>query len=78
MISKDDYIAWLNHPVTEAFFTGVKSEGDILVTRLAQNAGLEPLRDRFICGSIDTIRWISEWQPVFVEEQIEETEEDES
>ena len=78
MINKDDFIAWLNHPVTEAFFTAVKNEGDNLVTRLAQTAGLEPLRDRFICGSIDTIRWLSEWQPVFNEDQIEEETEDES
>lgn len=78
MINKDDYIAWLNHPITEAFFTAVKLEGDTLVTRLAQRAGLDPLADRFVCGSIDTIRWLSEWQPIFHEDQIEETEEDES
>jgi hypothetical protein len=71
--TKDDFIAWRRNPVTEGFLEEVVNEMNSSVADLVVHAGVNPPADRFNCGKIEGLRWLTDWQPDFRER--EETDE---
>lgn len=77
-MTKDDYISWCNNPVTDEFLEIVLEEMDGIIAYLTDNAGKDPLQDRYRCGIVQGLKALAEWKPMFDREPVEETEEDES
>jgi len=51
-ISKDDFLDWINNPVTQAVMYGIQERIQEAKGTLAGTAGINPLEDRYICGMI--------------------------
>lgn len=67
--NKDDFIAWRSNPVTQNFLETVVEEMNASVADLVIRAGVDPASDRFHCGKIEGLRWLTDWQPNFPEEE---------
>ena len=52
MITKDDFLDWKKHPVTQALYGGMVNRINEAALELAGSAGIDPLDDRFKCGIV--------------------------
>ncbi len=51
-INKEDFDEWMSHPVTRAVLNSFKRNAEETMLGLAQDAGLEPLSDRYRVGRV--------------------------
>lgn len=78
MITKEEYLLWRNHPVTQEFMTVVVKESDNQVADLVNTAGNNSLEDKFRRGVIVGLSALLEWVPTVETLDEEESEEYES
>lgn len=75
IFNKHDFVAWRTDPVTLGFLEAVVEEMNLSVADLVVHAGKDSLSDRFNVGKIEGLRWLTDWQPDFEEEDKENTDE---
>ena len=66
MITKEDFVAWRQSPVTQAVMDAVEKQIFDRASMLAASAGVDSLSDRFRVGEITAYRAIygTEWDDV--------------
>lgn len=55
-MTRQDYLDWQRHPITESMFTALHNNIQRLCEDLGASAGLDPLSDRFKAGYITACR----------------------
>jgi hypothetical protein len=70
-MTKEEYLEWRNHIVTQKFVSDVIDLIDGDMAGLVVHAGLDSLDDRRRVGRIEGLKLLTEWQP-----QIDEDDED--
>lgn len=68
MMTKQDYLQWREHPVTQQFYQDMLEVIDTELASLSITAGENPLTDRKRVGAIAGVQWLLDWQPEFIEE----------
>lgn len=65
-LTKGEFRDWMDHPVTHAVFMLINQRIAGLKEMLEEQAGLDPLQDRFIAGNIRAYRNLLEtdWDDV--------------
>lgn len=69
--TKADYISWKTNPVTMSFLLTAIEEMNLSVKELVLYAGQNDKNDRFNCGRIAGLTWLTEWEPDFEEDKDE-------
>lgn len=69
LFSKDEYLEWRNHPVTEAFLADVIDLMDKDIADLVNYAGEDPSADRKKCGRVEGLKQLADWQPEIIDEE---------
>lgn len=52
LITKEEFVQWLDNPVTNEIFGEIRSRINDATQELRQVAGLDSGRDRYLCGAI--------------------------
>lgn len=68
-VNKDDYLQWREHPVSEAFLAETIEAMDEQLKRLMEDAGKDPITDRYRVGLIAGLRALADWIPMVVLEE---------
>ena len=70
-INKNDYVAWLHNPVTQAFLESVVEAMDGEMRYLITEAGIDSARDRYRVGVIAGLQALPDWNPSFIGEGLD-------
>lgn len=69
IVTKSDFLSWREQRITEMFLESVIERIQMLAGELVQNAGIDPLRDRFQSGRVSGLSELADWQPSFIQDE---------
>lgn len=69
LASKEEWLEWVKHPVTEEFLEHINDVINSTTWDLVSNAGLNPTQDRWNSATITTLGGLLEWRPAIVVEE---------
>ena len=69
-IRKEDYLEWLDHPVTKEAAKDISETAEEVVGRLVKNRDNTHSEDTWYKGFISGIQALIDWSPEFIEEEV--------
>lgn len=70
LASKEEWLEWTRHPVTEEFLQHINDTINSATWDLVSNAGLNSLQDRWNSSAITTLGTLLDWKPAIVVEEM--------
>lgn len=67
-MTKEEYLDWLNHPVTAKFRTEVTDSMEKAASELFNRFEPDPVRDTYLKGFVGGVRELLEYEPEFTDE----------
>lgn len=67
-ISLQDFLAWKETAITQAFLSNVVELIEMLIADLVVTAGVDPIQDRYKSGRIAGLSELADWRPNLINE----------